>query len=77
MGVANSDAKLYDDELQEILATYPEQVGMRAAPCPRQAPAGEPVVACCNRHRQYDMQDVPHRGCSPPVMCMCRLCCFC
>jgi len=24
MGVANSDAKLYDDELQEILATYPE-----------------------------------------------------
>lgn len=26
MGVANSDAKLYDDELQEILATYPDQV---------------------------------------------------
>eukprot|EP01025_Chloroclados_australasicus_P022224 TRINITY_DN2300_c0_g1_i5.p1 TRINITY_DN2300_c0_g1~~TRINITY_DN2300_c0_g1_i5.p1 ORF type:complete len:351 (+),score=40.93 TRINITY_DN2300_c0_g1_i5:109-1161(+) len=25
MGVANSDAKLYDDELQEMLATYPEQ----------------------------------------------------
>eukprot|EP01025_Chloroclados_australasicus_P014989 TRINITY_DN1710_c0_g1_i1.p1 TRINITY_DN1710_c0_g1~~TRINITY_DN1710_c0_g1_i1.p1 ORF type:complete len:380 (+),score=49.55 TRINITY_DN1710_c0_g1_i1:68-1207(+) len=24
MGVANSDAKLYDDEIQEILATYPE-----------------------------------------------------
>ena len=27
MGVANSDAKLYDDELQEILGTYPDQVG--------------------------------------------------
>ena len=26
MGVANSDAKLYDDELQEILNTYPDQV---------------------------------------------------
>ena len=25
MGVANSDAKLYDDELSEILATYPDQ----------------------------------------------------
>jgi Oxidoreductase NAD-binding domain len=25
MGVANSDAKLYDEELQEILATYPKQ----------------------------------------------------
>lgn len=24
MGVANSDAKLYDDELSEIAATYPE-----------------------------------------------------
>lgn len=32
MGVANSDAKLYDDELQEILATYPDQVC--APPCP-------------------------------------------
>jgi hypothetical protein len=30
MGVANSDAKLYDDELQEILATYPDQVGLVA-----------------------------------------------
>ena len=29
MGVANSDAKLYDDELQEILATYPDQVSRR------------------------------------------------
>ena len=26
MGVANSDAKLYDDEFQEILNTYPDQV---------------------------------------------------
>merc|ERR1712182_129672 len=25
MGVANSDAKLYDDELQEILKNYPDQ----------------------------------------------------
>ena len=25
MGVANSDAKLYDDELQKILGTYPKQ----------------------------------------------------
>ena len=25
MGVANSDAKLYDDEFQEILNTYPDQ----------------------------------------------------
>merc|ERR1712182_43133 len=25
MGVANSDAKLYDDELQEMLAAYPDQ----------------------------------------------------
>lgn len=25
MGVANSDAKLYDDEISEMLATYPEQ----------------------------------------------------
>jgi ferredoxin--NADP+ reductase len=25
MGVANSDAKLYDDELQEILTNYPDQ----------------------------------------------------
>lgn len=25
MGVANSDAKLYDDELQGVLATYPDQ----------------------------------------------------
>lgn len=25
MGVANSDATLYDDELQQILAAYPEQ----------------------------------------------------
>ena len=25
MGVANSDAKLYDDELSEVLATYPDQ----------------------------------------------------
>eukprot|EP01023_Acetabularia_acetabulum_P014533 TRINITY_DN170_c0_g1_i1.p1 TRINITY_DN170_c0_g1~~TRINITY_DN170_c0_g1_i1.p1 ORF type:complete len:416 (-),score=78.54 TRINITY_DN170_c0_g1_i1:764-2011(-) len=25
MGVANSDAKLYDEEMQEILATYPDQ----------------------------------------------------
>ena len=25
MGVANSDAKLYDDELREVLATYPDQ----------------------------------------------------
>jgi ferredoxin--NADP+ reductase len=25
MGVANSDAKLYDDELQAIAATYPDQ----------------------------------------------------
>jgi ferredoxin--NADP+ reductase len=25
MGVANSDAKLYDDEFQQILATYPDQ----------------------------------------------------
>lgn len=25
MGVANSDAKLYDDELREVLATYPGQ----------------------------------------------------
>ena len=25
MGVANSDAKLYDDELQQILAAYPDQ----------------------------------------------------
>jgi ferredoxin--NADP+ reductase len=28
MGVANSDAKLYDDELQAILAQHPDQVGM-------------------------------------------------
>lgn len=33
MGVANSDAKLYDDELQEILATYPDQV-RAASRCP-------------------------------------------
>ena len=26
MGVANSDAKLYDDELQAILKAYPDQV---------------------------------------------------
>ena len=26
MGVANSDAKLYDDEFQDMLATYPDQV---------------------------------------------------
>lgn len=26
MGVANSDAKLYDDEIQAIAATYPDQV---------------------------------------------------
>ena len=26
MGVANSDATLYDDEFQEILKTYPKQV---------------------------------------------------
>lgn len=26
MGVANSDAKLYDDELQSILKAYPNQV---------------------------------------------------
>ena len=25
MGVANSDAKLYDEEFQEILNTYPDQ----------------------------------------------------
>ena len=25
MGVANSDAKLYDDEISEILATHPDQ----------------------------------------------------
>ena len=25
MGVANSDAKLYDEELQSILNTYPDQ----------------------------------------------------
>lgn len=25
MGVANSDAKLYDDEIQEMIATYPDQ----------------------------------------------------
>lgn len=25
MGCANSDAKLYDDELQELAATYPDQ----------------------------------------------------
>ena len=33
MGVANSDAKLYDDELQEILATYPDQVHGRSCIC--------------------------------------------
>ena len=27
MGVANSDATLYDDEFQELLKTYPKQVG--------------------------------------------------
>lgn len=27
MGVANSDATLYDDEFQEYLKTYPKQVG--------------------------------------------------
>jgi len=27
MGVANSDATLYDDELQAILKAYPDQVG--------------------------------------------------
>ena len=25
MGVANSDAKLYDDEIQSIVKTYPDQ----------------------------------------------------
>ena len=27
MGVANSDAKLYDDELQMLVKEYPKQVG--------------------------------------------------
>ena len=27
MGVANSDAKLYDDEIQAIASSYPKQVG--------------------------------------------------
>jgi hypothetical protein len=37
MGVANSDAKLYDDELQAILKAYPNQV--RCAPLPAGLPA--------------------------------------
>ena len=39
MGVANSDAKLYDDELQMLVKEYPKQVSLHTSVSCASAPA--------------------------------------
>ena len=44
MGVANSDAKLYDDELQMLVKEYPKQVNISTHICISPAVSG-----CCSQ----------------------------
>ena len=79
MGVANSDATLYDDELQAIKGTYPDQVCMRSSqPCSstNAGPGRQclpPLQYCCPERTAPGQQRKGGRVAAPTAEARCPM----